>query len=727
MSVTELGSRRVRPEDGSPARARVLAASLRHAALLVERLVFLGRNLGLVPRTSLADDPLGPVVVSDEDVRTMLAGLRRSPDADGSPPAPDPFEEQLAGSRAALLETLRVPDAAGLGLAGLVRGLALGDGEVEALVLALAPDWDARFGRLFGFLNNDATRQRPTLTHLRLAVGGASAPTSAGARAATDRLLALGLIALERSADAPAASRTVLAPTHVVELSDAEVTAGEPAESPPPTWDALHWPNDEKQELATSLLRELGGRVAERPPLVLLEGPPGSGRSSAARAAAAQANLGVVVCDLPALARGSTRDLEQELAGAFLRAAIEQALLIVRSDGILKETPEALARLVGLADRQPVRCFVLVRRDELSTVDLELPFVRIELPAARAPERRRIWADALGARGLTAPDELLDEVSARYDLTPGRILDLVEELGARSEWTGEKTFGVREARDSLQAITTLRLMDLATFFHADVTLDELVFPPAVRERLDELIHRVRHRYTVLSEWRFGHGSTRGHGVSALFSGPPGTGKTAAAGAVAQALEINLYVINLSSIMSKWVGETEENLARVFDEAEASSVALLFDEADSLFGKRSAEMRSANDRFANITINYLLQRMETYGGLAILTTNLESAIDTAFSRRITNRVVFPAPDYEYRIRLWRELLPERARYADDVDLESLARQFELPGARVKSALARAAFRAVASGRREPLLAQEDLVWAAENEYKDMGLLASRRGP
>jgi SpoVK/Ycf46/Vps4 family AAA+-type ATPase len=232
---------------------------------------------------------------------------------------------------------------------------------------------------------------------------------------------------------------------------------------------------------------------------------------------------------------------------------------------------------------------------------------------------------------------------------------------------------------------------------------------------------------VLSEWRFGYGNARGHGVSALFSGPPGTGKTAAAGAVAQALEINLYVINLSSIMSKWVGETEENLARVFDEAEASSVALLFDEADSLFGKRSAEMRSANDRFANITINYLLQRMETYGGLAILTTNLESAIDTAFSRRITNRVVFPAPDLEYRVLLWRELLPAQARYADDVDLETLARQFELPGARVKSALARAAFRVAASGRREPILAQADLVWAAENEYKDMGLLASRRGP
>jgi SpoVK/Ycf46/Vps4 family AAA+-type ATPase len=727
VSVTELGSRRVHPEDGSPARARVLPASLRHAALLVERLVFLGRNLGLVPRTALADDPLGPVVISDEDVRTMLAGLRRLDDAGGGLPAEDPFDEQLATSLAALLETLRAPDAQGLGLTEIARGLELDGREVEALVLALAPDWDARFGRLFGFLNNDATRQRPTLTHLQLALGGASASTSGAARAATDRLLELGLLVLERSPGAPAASRTALAPTHVVELSDAVLSAAAPAEGAAPSWDSLHWPDEEKQALATSLLRELGGRARERPPLVLLEGPPGSGRSSAARAAAAQAGLEVVVCDLPALARSSSRDLDQELAGAFLRATVRQALLIVRSDGLLKETPETLARLVGLVDRHPGHCFVLVRRDELSTVDLELPFVRVELPSARAPERRRIWADSLAGRGLTVSEPLLDEVSARYDLTPGRIRDLVDELGARSEWTGEKTFGVREARDSLQAITTRRLMDLATFFHADVTLDELVFPPSVRERLDELIHRVRYRYTVLSEWRFGYGSARGHGVSALFSGPPGTGKTAAAGAVAQALEINLYVINLSSIMSKWVGETEENLARVFDEAEASSVALLFDEADSLFGKRSAEMRSANDRFANITINYLLQRMETYGGLAILTTNLESAIDTAFSRRITNRVVFPSPDLEYRVRLWRELLPAHARYADDVDLDVLARQFELPGARVKSALARAAFRAAASGRREPLLAQDDLVWAAENEYKDMGLLASRRGP
>jgi SpoVK/Ycf46/Vps4 family AAA+-type ATPase len=178
-------------------------------------------------------------------------------------------------------------------------------------------------------------------------------------------------------------------------------------------------------------------------------------------------------------------------------------------------------------------------------------------------------------------------------------------------------------------------------------------------------------------------------------------------------------------MSKWVGETEQNLARVFDEAEASSVALLFDEADSLFGKRSSDPKSSSDRYGNITVNYLLQRMERYSGLAILTTNLESAIDTAFSRRISTRIEFPAPDKEQRHLLWHGLLPRSARFGSDVDLSEIVTTLEMPGARIRNALLRAAYRAAASGNRDAVLSQPDIEWAASAEYEDMGRLVSLR--
>jgi SpoVK/Ycf46/Vps4 family AAA+-type ATPase len=172
-------------------------------------------------------------------------------------------------------------------------------------------------------------------------------------------------------------------------------------------------------------------------------------------------------------------------------------------------------------------------------------------------------------------------------------------------------------------------------------------------------------------------------------------------------------------MSKWIGETEQNLAKVFDEAEASSVALLFDEADALFGKRSAKQDNSSDRYANLTVNYLIQRMESFKGLAILTTNLESAMDEAFERRITARIRFPESEEQQRLALWKHLLPPGASYTEDVDLAFLSRTYRMEGAYIRRALTRAAFRAASSGRNEPRLSQDDLNWAALAEYEDMG--------
>jgi SpoVK/Ycf46/Vps4 family AAA+-type ATPase len=217
----------------------------------------------------------------------------------------------------------------------------------------------------------------------------------------------------------------------------------------------------------------------------------------------------------------------------------------------------------------------------------------------------------------------------------------------------------------------------------------------VLDELVEMVSRVRNRRQVLDDWGFAAKVGRGVGVSALFSGPPGTGKTMVAGLLANELDLDLYQIDASRMVSKWIGETEKNLARLFDAAAAGHAILLFDEADSLFAKRT-EVKSSTDRYANLEVNYLLQRMEAFEGITVLTTNLESSIDEAFRRRLSFRVRFPLPDLDERKRLWQTLLPDRAEVAGAIDFDGLARRYEMSGGYIRNAVLRAAYLAAADG-------------------------------
>jgi len=210
---------------------------------------------------------------------------------------------------------------------------------------------------------------------------------------------------------------------------------------------------------------------------------------------------------------------------------------------------------------------------------------------------------------------------------------------------------------------------------------DLVLPPNVFSHLHELVARARNRPKVLEEWNLRPGGGRGRGIAALFAGDSGTGKTMSAEVVAFELGLDLYTVNLATVVDKYVGETEKNLERIFSEADGVNGVLLFDEADALFGKRS-EVKDAHDRYANIEVAYLLQRMETFDGLAILSTNLRANVDEAFARRLDSVVDFPMPDAPYRRVLWDTSLGKAIPRADDVDLPFLADRFELSGGNIR---------------------------------------------
>ncbi|MFF4606424.1 ATP-binding protein [Streptomyces sp. NPDC001339] len=282
-------------------------------------------------------------------------------------------------------------------------------------------------------------------------------------------------------------------------------------------------------------------------------------------------------------------------------------------------------------------------------------------------------------------------------------------------------FGPGDAGSLAQQCAAQHLARLARHIRPQVTWSDLVLPAAVRERLDMLIFRIRHREQVLGEWGLRRGGGRGWGATALFSGESGTGKTMAAEAMAGELGVDLFTVSLPTVVSKYVGETEKNLERIFCAAESLGGVVLFDEADSMFAKRGA-VRDANDKYAAMQSGYLLQRLEAFGGLAVLTTNLRSNMDSAFTRRFDEAIEFESPGPDVRARLWRKFLG--AALADSCDIDRMATAFPIAGGSIRASVETAAFAAAAAGRK---VSTEDLLNAVEVEYRKQGRLFDRPEP
>lgn len=332
-------------------------------------------------------------------------------------------------------------------------------------------------------------------------------------------------------------------------------------------------------------------------------------------------------------------------------------------------------------------------------------WVTIEVPATTVDEQREVWRAALGPAAHRLNGQV-DRLVTQFQLTPLQVQAAVLEAQDRSRipddlgpalWSACR----RQARP--------RLDDLAQRLQAMATWDDLVLPDRQKATLHEIAAHVRQRTKVYGAWGFRSRSANGLGITALFAGDSGTGKTMAAEVLANELQLDLYRIDLSQVVSKYIGETEKNLRRVFDAAEAGGAILLFDEADALFGKRS-EVKDSHDRYANIEVSYLLQRMEAYRGLAVLTTNLRHALDPAFMRRLRFVVQFPFPDARQRADIWRRIFPA-ATPTDALDPERLAR-LNVPGGAIRNIALHAAF--LAADVNEPVR-MTHLLHAARSEY------------
>lgn len=630
------------------------------------------------------DDRFRGLYVSEEDAWSLLAAPEgRS--GGRARLAPRQEAEADADAAEARGEAIR--------LRKLIRTFGLDEVDIAILIVALAPDLDARYERLYGYLHDDVTRRRASIG-LALELVGLDGANPGRSRLGPDGPLVAGDLVEIEEGERPFLTRSLRVPDRVAAhlLGD---------DRPDPAVAGLAMTTCPLASPESEIVaRALGGdsRLA-----YIRERPGASGHSLAIAAAQAIGWRSVALdlrrlprdADIRALARVAAR--EARLAGAALVAGPVEALPDRDADAVraFADLPWAVL-LVGAKAWDP-------------TWSSDVPLL-VTAPVPAPAERDRVWSAALGAgAGIDAA-----AATAPFRLTPDQIgrAAVSARLTAAAE---QRPVTAADLCAGARAQNAAGLGRLAHRVQPGVAWGDLVLPREVIELLGDISLRARLADTVLGGWGLGRRARRG--VSALFAGESGTGKTMAAEVVAADLALDLYTVDLSTVVDKYIGETEKHLDRIFTEAEHVNGVIFFDEADALFGKRS-DVKDARDRYANVEVAYLLQRLETFDGIAVLATNLRGNVDEAFTRRLDVVVDFPMPDAAARHTLWDRCLGPGVPRAADVDFDFLAERFELSGGNIRNIAVAAAFFAAGEGRAVEMT---DLIRGTHREYRKLGRL------
>jgi len=651
------------------------------------------------------DDPFRGLYFSTEHVELMLAA--------GTDLRVIEWDDTDSVSMLEAAADQAEADGAVIRLRALSRRAGLDELDLDLLLIAMAPDLDCRFERLYGYLNNDVTRRRATVA-LGLELAGAS-PWSVRSRArltADAALLSSGLVVVEEP-ERPLLTRSIRVPdrvtSHLLGDDRPDPAVAGVVRSPVAATGAESF---ERSVAVASVLRQ-------GVDLLYVKERAGSSAAALAEAALRGAGFAALTVDLEHL--GSSDDITAVAKLAWREALLAGAGLVVGPVEAVADRGGAAA-VRALTDstradraqdlgRPPV--ILHGHRGWEPSWSRLVPLV-VEAISDTTAERAGQWATHLGP---DAPPRIEDsDVATQFMLSADQVARAVESARLQARLDG-RPVDVNHLRAGARAQNGAGLERLARRIRPAVGWDDLVLAPTTSRTLHELAGRARKRDLVLDEWGLRPGGGRGRGITVLFAGDSGTGKTMSAEVVAGDLGLDLYTVNLATVVDKYVGETEKNLERIFTEADGVNAVLLFDEADALFGKRS-EVRDANDRYANIEVAYLLQRMETFDGIAILATNLRANVDDAFARRLDLVVDFPSPDVELRRALWERCLPAGVPRSGDIDLEFCAQSFELSGGNIRNVAITAAYLAADEGRA---VAMADLVRAIQQEYRKLGRL------
>ena len=703
------------PQDTEELNRQFLENELHGVDLLIRKRVVAWESAGQDP-----DDAFrGLRIRSDEALSIASQPLWGSWGTSGglTPDLEERFsteEQAVSAERQGLLEQARERSIR-LRLLALTGALGLSAFEYGAFLVCLAASLDLRYERLFGFLQNDVTRKSPGVNLILDLL----LPPGSGRLVFLDcfregaPLLRLGLL---RPVQDPPAARPILSREFMAAPEVVSWILGQYAPAPeiaggvrlllPPFTDLPRL--DERTFASVDWPSARGGGA-----ILALSGPDPLRQLFAAQRAAEQLGQPLLVIDLagiktaagpePAWLRLALRD--SALLGAVPLLAGWDALLA--ADAALQEAVlQELAWFPGP--------FLTSSAAPWNPPGAR-PVLRWEFTLPSFAERCELWRHFLGAACPLSEGEL-ELLAGQFMLTSAQVQAAAQEASHQAAQAG-RPLAVADLLAATRKQTSHHLDSLALRIKPRYTWQDIVLPEEELAILHEIVATVRGRVRVLDEWGLGKKLVPNPGIAVLFAGPPGTGKTLSAQVIAAELSMDLYRIDLSTVVSKYIGETEKNLERIFSQAANSNTILFFDEADAIFGKRS-DVKDAHDRYANIEISYLLQRIETYDGVAILASNLRSNLDEAFVRRLQFIVDFPFPDETQRLRIWKVLFPPGIPQLEPLDFESFARRFKLSGGNIRNVIVNAAFAAASD---DSGVSNRHLMHAVRRELQKMGRL------
>ncbi len=673
------------------------------------------------PETSA---PFRGLYVSQEDV---TLGLAQSP---GSSP--------FALDMGALGDGFHdATPSSGSPLSELLRRFRLEHFDADLLLLALAPEIDLRYERVFAYLQDDVTRKRPTVElALNLLCASAEDKLERRSRLWRDAPLIredlIHLIPDPNQVEPPFLAQYLRLDDQVLKLLlgdsslDSRLAPFCELIHPVPNWDEAPLGAETNAALAVLVEQASASRSALR---LYFQGRSGTGKRQAADAVAG--HLGVPLLTVAADRLLGAPGGHSLLKLLFRETQSHRAVLYIHAldgaaspDGTAKSAPNArLPELLAGVSRHDGITILAGQGPWRPQAGATFGVKALTFSVLGFNESTACWKGELEQRGVAVEPEALHLLASRFRLSSGQIRNAAAASLINSQWTRasipDKTIAPVPALDDLCSAARAQcghdLGRLTAKVQPNYTWDDIILPPDQMAHLQEICAQAEYRGVVYGEWGFDRKLSLGKGLNILFVGPPGTGKTMAAEVIAYALQLDLYRIDLSQVVSKYIGESEKNLDRIFTAAENSNAILFFDEADALFGKRS-EVRDSHDRYANIEISYLLQKMEEYQGISVLATNLRQNLDDAFLRRIQAVVEFPFPDAEYRRRIWTSVFPSEAPLHQDIDFKLLAQEVQLAGGNIKNMALAAAFYAAGDGGS---IRMDHLIQAAHREHQKIG--------
>jgi ATP-dependent 26S proteasome regulatory subunit len=612
-----------------------------------------------------------------------------------------------------------------LRLAELQQLFGLTSFDISCLMICVAAELDLRYEKLYAYLQDDVTKKRPSIDLVLNLLCQSFEEKLQNRRRFTRSapLIARRLLLIGEDPSQPSSTllgKWLRVDGRVIDYLlgsdeiDSRLHECTSCIHPQKSIEELVLTDEQKHKL-TSLPPEISAKGRF---LLYMQGSYGYGRKATAEALCCRLQLGLLIVDVNGVLSNQPMP-PHEIFELILREAALQsdALYLEGFDTLVTEDKAEIRKAIlrQLRSHSGVIFFAgesaWEPRDEIGDV----PFARIEFSRPDYQDRTKLWRQTLEENGQPSLDA--STLANKFRFSGGQIKDSIETARHLARWrhADRPEIDLSDLNEACRLHSSRKLSALGRKIKPHRSWGDLVLPEDRIQQLREICNSIKYRSVVLEDWGFDRKLSLGKGLNILFAGPSGTGKTMAAEIMAGELELDLYKLDLSTVVSKYIGETEKNLARIFAEAECSNAILFFDEADALFGKRS-EVRDSHDRYANIEINYLLQKMEEHEGVVILATNFRRNMDDAFVRRMHFTVEFPLPSEVDRRRIWEQIWPKDTPQAADLDFEFMARRFEIAGGNIRNIAMVASFLAACDGG---VVSMSHLLHGTRREYQKMG--------